>query len=70
MKIEQISPAFVLTVLLGAALVLFFVMSVVFVFHWRRYEMKTRMTYMAESVYFAVSACFIAFAVTFYLFLL
>lgn len=42
-------------------------MSVIFVFHWKRYGMKERLIVMAESVYFLVSGLLIAIALGFFL---
>lgn len=41
-------------------------MTMVFVFHWKRYGMKERFVAMAESVYFLVSAVLIAASMLFY----
>lgn len=41
-------------------------MTVVFVFHWKRYGMKERFVVMAESVYFLVSAVLIVTSMLFY----
>ena len=42
-------------------------MSVILVFHWKRYGMKERFIVTAESVYFLVSGLLIAIAVGFFL---
>ncbi|MDO8483182.1 MAG: hypothetical protein Q7S86_05200 [bacterium] len=42
-------------------------MSVIFVFHWKRYGMKERFIVIAESVYFLVSGLLIAIALGFFL---
>ena len=43
------------------------VISVILVFHWKRYGMKERLIVVAESVYFLVSGLLIAIAVGFFL---
>ena len=41
-------------------------MTMVFVFHWKRYGIKERLVVMAESVYFLVSAVLIVLSIGFY----
>ena len=52
--------------LLALVLLAWIGMTMVFVFHWKRYGMRERFVVLAESVYFFVSAVLIALSVWFY----
>ncbi len=53
--------------LLVLVLLAWIVMSVILVFHWKRYGMKERFIVIAESIYFLVSGLLIAIALGFFL---
>ena len=46
-----------------------FAMSIVLVFHWKRYGMKERFIVVAEGVYFLVSAILIAVSFLFFFYI-
>lgn len=55
--------SFALWPLLGVVFLIYCVVSLALLYHWRRYGMKTKRIVLAETVYFIVSACFFVVAV-------
>jgi len=48
--------SFALWPLLGVVFIIYIVVSLALLYHWRRYGMKTKRVILAETVYFIVSA--------------
>lgn len=64
--IPPISLSLVLGCLLGAALLVVLIMSVVFVYHWRRYGMGASAIFFAAVLYFGTAVFFAVASISFY----
>ena len=64
--IPLISFSLVLGLMLGAALLATLVMSVVFIYHWRRYGMGASAIFFAAVLYFGAVAFFVMASISFY----
>jgi len=47
-----------------AAVILWSIFSIVFIFHWRHYSRQSKLAVLAETIYFVVSAILIGLALT------
>ncbi len=64
--IPPISLPLVCGLLLGAALLATLVMSVVFIYHWKRYGMGASAIFFAAVLYFGTAAFFTMASISFY----
>ena|GEM_PF-3653689 len=66
LAVPPISLSLVLGLFLATAIAATLVMSVVFVYHWRRYGMGAPATFFAAVLYFGVAAFFAIASISFY----